>query len=217
MKFFVMIAFLILLFFPVCNRERYPPVSTRIEVIIEEESGNEGLNLIQQENNYITSEEMNLYNVIETSEVSVMKIHENSWLAIESLALITPDGSSWSFGRIVDESFFERENTTAFTDVFTRSGGPIFGPIPAMQDEYLKIGWDRRGVVFYIEALSSDVKTFDGIRLRDTKEKVIDILGLPLIEYEDLFKYVNDENEPQWLLFTFENDSVTSIILLLFF
>jgi len=146
-----------------------------------------------------------------------MKIHEDSYLKHESAALITPDNNIWTFGRTIDQSFLEKENTTAYTDVFTRSGGPYFGPIAAMEDEYLKIGWNRHGVIFYIEALSNDVLTFDGIRLGDSKEKILNVLGVPFIEYEDLFKYVCKEQEPEWLLFSFEDDIVTKIILLLFF
>jgi hypothetical protein len=63
------------------------------------------------------------------------------------------------------------------------------------------------------EVLSDKVMTADGIVLGDSKEKVLNALGVPFIEKDNYFRYQNDDFEIAGILFQFENEIIAGIIL----
>ena len=142
-------------------------------------------------------------------QTTLRKINYHSRLELESISVIVPDGDIWYIWKSVDEGFTEKANTVVVTDIFDVA----FGPIDGFENEFLRIGWNNRNRVMYIEVLSNEVITHDGIRLGHSKEKIIDILGDPFIKDSDQFRYQNIDFEVAGMLFLFENNVVTKIYL----
>jgi hypothetical protein len=109
--------------------------------------------------------------------------------------IITPDGEKWFIGKTVKEE----ANTQVISTLF----GVPFGPIDGLYNNHIKIGWNNRNRILYIEALSPEVKTQDGIVIGDTKERVLTILGVPYIEKPDEYRYQNIDFELIGIIFQF--------------
>jgi len=205
-----LVIFGVLLFLPGCNRARPSINSTPTDFVLVE-SDNQGI----EKSEIIRQEEIHDFTeiTVPSAQVYIRKINEDSRIEIESVSVSTPDGETWYIGRRITEEFIEKANTIISTDLF----GITFGPIDGFEDNLLRIGWNNRNRVLYIEVLSDKIKTKDGIALGDSKEKVLDILGIPYIEVvnEDVnqLRYDNTDFEVRGLLFQFDNDIVIKIYL----
>jgi hypothetical protein len=161
----------------------------------------------------IIQHELNNIDMLNQTSSSIQadtrKINQHSRLELESVSVTTLEGDVWYIGKDVNEEYTKMSNTIITTSIF----GVPFGPIDGCEDEQLKIGWNNRNRVLYVEVLSNKVKTYDGISLGDTKEKVIELLGDPYIEEYNQFRYQNIDFEMIGILFQFEEGVVTKIFL----
>ena len=137
-------------------------------------------------------------------------INYDSYLNPESLIIITENGNQWSIYQQVDEDTTNLSNGEYGCTLVHGH----FGPMPGVKNSNWIIGWNNQNIILYIEILSTDVMTIDGLKIGMTKEDVIEALGVPFIEYEDRFRYQNSENEVCGILFVFNDGSVIERIIL---
>jgi hypothetical protein len=145
----------------------------------------------------------------ETTGASGRKVNTQSYIDIGSIAVLTPDGNRWFIGKKLDSNFTEKTNGTISSDLFERK----FGPLNGYRDELMQVGWNNQNRVVYIEVFSDSITTKDGISLGDTKEKILQTLGVPYIETLNEWRYWNLEFEVVGIIFQFENGRVIKMIL----
>jgi hypothetical protein len=136
--------------------------------------------------------------------------HTESRLRRESVSIIMKNGGRWSIGQSVDEKIFAKSNVVIKTDIFNVPFGPINGYV----DANVKIGWNNRKKVLYVEAVSTEVKTSDGLRIGATKEDVVNILGIPFMEKSNIYRYQNTEFEVIGVLFIFDKKNIVERIIM---
>ncbi|MDR2478409.1 MAG: hypothetical protein LBD48_03745 [Treponema sp.] len=139
-----------------------------------------------------------------TDQENKFIVNDQSKFEIESAMIITPDSEKWFIGKTVKEE----ANTQIISTLF----GVPFGPIDGLYNNHIKIGWNNRNRILYIEVLSSEVKTQDGIVIGDTKERVLSILGIPYIEKINEYRYQNIDFELIGIIFQFCGNRVSKII-----
>jgi len=137
-------------------------------------------------------------------------IHYDSYLNPESLIVIIENGDQWSIYQRLDEDTTNQSNGEYGCTLVHN----YFGPMPGIKNSNWIIGWNNQNIILYIEILSTDVMTIDGLKIGMTKEDVIEALGVPFIEYEDRFRYQNSENEVCGILFVFDDDGIIERIIL---
>ena len=136
--------------------------------------------------------------------------HEDSQIRRESVSILTKTGKKMWIGQRVDHKLISKSNVVIETDMF----GVPFGPIPGFADKNTKVGWNNQKRILYVEALSREVATSDGLRIGATKEDVLKALGIPIMESASTFRYQNTEYEVLGILFLFDqNGRVERIIL----
>jgi hypothetical protein len=124
--------------------------------------------------------------------------------------MVLPSGQSLSIGASVSDEVRGKSNTTITTSLL----GVPFGPIDGFIDADIRIGWNNRDHIVYVEALSDSVSTFDGIRIGSTRTDVINRMGKPYVDGDSVLRYQNSEAEVIGILFLFNSArSVSSIIL----
>jgi hypothetical protein len=137
-------------------------------------------------------------------------IHNESHIRIDSVSVTSATGEKWYIGKKLDDSVLEKKNVTIATKMF----GVEFGPIDGYSDDTLKIGWNNRNRVVYIEILSPTLRLPSGLALGASKSEVINLLGLPYMEKKHEFRYQNIETEVIGVLFIFSaDDRVESIVM----
>jgi hypothetical protein len=137
------------------------------------------------------------------------KVNRASYINIESIAIITPDGERWFMGKKLDGIFTSKANVSISSDLF----GVKFGPINGFKSDLMQVGWNNQNRVLYIEVFSRDVKTNDGLAIGNTREKVLETLGSPYIETYNQYRYQNMDFEVVGIIFQFENERILKIIL----
>jgi hypothetical protein len=137
-------------------------------------------------------------------------INRDSYLAPTSVAMVLPSGQSLSIGASISDEIRAKSNTTITTSLL----GVPFGPISGFVDADIRIGWNNRDHIVYIEALSNSVSTFDGIRIGSTRTDVISTMGNPYVEGDSVLRYQNSEAEVIGILFLLNSArNVSGIIL----
>jgi hypothetical protein len=109
----------------------------------------------------------------------------------------------------LEGGFIRNTNTSISTDLF----GVPFGPLDGYKNGLFQVGWNNQNRVLYFEILSNSVTTQDGLKIGDTKDRVLEFLGVPFIETSSIYRFQNIEFEVIGILFQFENDRVAKIIL----
>lgn len=148
-------------------------------------------------------------NAQDNAQGSDRKVNRESRINIESIAITTPDGERWFMGKKVDDGFTQKANTSISSDLF----GVKFGPIKGLKNDLMQVGWNNQNRVTYIEIFSRTIKTNDGLAIGDTKETVLETLGLPYIETSNQYRYQNIDFEVVGIIFQFENERIIKIIL----
>jgi hypothetical protein len=148
-------------------------------------------------------------NAQDSTQRNDRKVNRMSYINMESIAIITPDGERWFMGKKLDDIFTRKANTSISSDLF----GVKFGPINGFKSELMQIGWNNQNRVLYIEVFSRAIKTNDGLAIGDTQEKVLKTLGLPYIETSNQYRYQNVDFEVVGIIFQFENERIKKIIL----
>ena len=141
--------------------------------------------------------------------INEASINANSFIAPDSIAVINREGEKWFIGQVVNDDVIRKSNIQIDSALF----GVVFGPIKGYVDDNIKIGWNNQNRILYIELLSGNFETIDGIRLGDSKEKIKDALGLPYSESSNEYRYQNIEFEVIGIIFQFIDDRASNIVL----
>lgn len=206
-KIELLVVFFIFLFLVGCSKQKSDTNFVQNGILLEQtdDQSNKASEIIQPERNNGDI----LIQAQPIIQVDTVKMNRHSRLELESISVTTPEGDVWYIWKDVSEEYTKISNTIVTTSIF----GVPFGPIDGYENEQLKIGWNNRNRVLYVEVLSNKVKTFDGITLGDTKEKVIDLMGDPYIEDYNQLRYQNIDFEMAGILFQFERGIITKIFL----
>ncbi len=136
--------------------------------------------------------------------------NETASIEFSSVNVILPDGAVISIGDIVSEDMKKKSNSIIETRIFHVR----FGPIDAYKTDNIQIGWNNQNRIIFLEVLNDTIVTADGLKLGDTREKVLSILGSPTFEYSDgALRFENIDYELVGMLFHFENNKVSRLIL----
>jgi len=133
-----------------------------------------------------------------------------SYLDPKSVAVTNAGGESISIGDVVSDELKAKTNTS----IQRSELGVPFGPIDGFADSDIRIGWNNRNRVIYIEALSNAVRTADGLQIGSTRDEVVQTLGTPYMEDDLYMRYQNNEVETIGILFRLDaSQKVVGIVL----